>query len=285
MSDSTGSAASLIAGNPNPPPSDTPPPAGNQQTPPPGEPTQFWATGVDPELQQWAEKKGWKSPAEALISHRNLEKYLGGEKIPVPKGADDAVGWDMVYKALGRPDLPDGYGLDKIEGFDPDFAKSAAEAFHGAGITGAQAAKLAEWHKSLALGQVEKMESAFLEQAQLDMQQLKQEWGQAYEPRIESARRAALQFGVDVETANKLERALGTKGMMEFMSKIGMKMTESPSIGMSKTDHQNFTTPEEARREIDMMKSDPEMSKRLYNGDAAARAKMERLQKIAAGVA
>ena len=42
----------------------------------------------------------------------------------VPKGEDDKIGWEAFFKA-GGPDSP-GYRLDKLEGFDPNDAKTVA---------------------------------------------------------------------------------------------------------------------------------------------------------------
>ena len=71
-----------------------------------------WTDAVeDGELREFARNKGWKQPAEMVQGYRNLEKLIGGEKVPLPKGEADTEGWERVYKALGRPATPEEYQL------------------------------------------------------------------------------------------------------------------------------------------------------------------------------
>ena len=87
-----------------------------------------------PELSEFVGKKGWKDASSLVNSYRELEKMIGGEKIPVPKDANDKAAWDVVLKRLGRPDAADGYGISKREGADPEFAKFAESMFHEIGL-------------------------------------------------------------------------------------------------------------------------------------------------------
>ena len=66
-----------------------------------------WLDGVqDTELREFIQNKGWNDPGEMAQGYRNLEKLVGGEKVPLPKGDTDNEGWERVYKALGRPAKP-----------------------------------------------------------------------------------------------------------------------------------------------------------------------------------
>ena len=288
MPEPTGSA--LLAGNPPAPPADggNPPPAppapgGEGGAPPAAGGSWVEGLGVNsPELVEWAGKKGWKTPADALASHRELEKMLGGEKIPVPKSADDKVAWDLVHKALARPDAPDGYGLDKIEGADPEFVGVASKAFHEAGLSAAQAAKLAGWWGEQQKAAAEAAEVAKVQQAEVDLGDLRKEWGPSFDSRVEAGRRAALAFGVDADTLTKIEGAVGTKGLLQLMANVGMKLTEAPARGMQET-RPEFMTPELASKRIDQLKADAEWREGYLRGDSSKREEMARLQKIAVG--
>lgn len=46
-------------------------------------------------------------------SYVNLEKLLGSEKVPLPKGDNDTDGWSRLYTTLGRPEAADKYAIDK----------------------------------------------------------------------------------------------------------------------------------------------------------------------------
>lgn len=291
MAETIGSGAAALLGNPgNPPPADggSPPPGAG--SPPPGgaPPSGDWlsALGVaDPEVSSWATSKGWKSPADALVSHRNLEKLLGSEKIPVPKDANDAEGWDRFYKAAGRPDAPDGYGLDKLEGADPEFAKAAAEVFHASGMSAAQVQKVTAWYTEKAAQIAQAQEEAFIQQTQVDWDALQQEWGPSFAVKSEAARRAAKQFGIDGDAMGKLERALGTKGMTTLLANIGKGMLEAPPVGLGGDGGagDKFLSPEEAQRQIDVLMKDPDFARAVYDGKAAEKERLDRLQRISVG--
>jgi len=42
-------------------------------------------------------------------SYLNLERMLSKDKMPIPTDNDGDEVWDQTYKALGRPETPDGY--------------------------------------------------------------------------------------------------------------------------------------------------------------------------------
>jgi len=70
---------------------------------------------------EWAPQKFW-DPATKQVrtpelgkAYQNLEKLLGGEKVPKPISDDDEEGWSRWYAASGRPDTPDAYDLKRPE--------------------------------------------------------------------------------------------------------------------------------------------------------------------------
>lgn len=297
MSEPNGSAASLLAGNPGNPGEPTPPapaPGGGGGAPPPaGNPPappaagQSWLDSIqDAETKAWAQGKGWKDPADIVGSYKNLEKLLGSEKVPLPKDANDAEGWDRLFKAAGRPDAPDAYGLDKIKGADPEFSKAAAAAFHKAGLNPQQAANLVEFYGSQAKAALEAQETAFAQQSQLEMGELLKEWGTASEARITAARQGAALLGLDEATAAKIERAVGSRALTEMMFKIGERTSESTfrTGGSNQGGGEAFMTPAAAATQKAALLTDPDFNARIQRGDAAAKAQLERLQKIEAGL-
>jgi len=79
--------------------------------------TGTWIDSIeDSELKGYVSNKGWSDPAELAKGYQNLEKLLGSEKMPMPKGPEDAEGWNRVYDKLGRPESPDGYGIKAPDG-------------------------------------------------------------------------------------------------------------------------------------------------------------------------
>jgi hypothetical protein len=226
------------------------------------------------------QNKGWKDPVELANGYKNLEKLLGGEKLPMPKGADDKEGWARVYDAMGRPKTAEDYKLPVPQGDNGEFAKQAASKFHELGISQQQANALSEWWNAQQAALVNGQQTQTAERTVQDMQALKSEWGQAYDENINLGQRAVREFGLDQAKLEGLENAWGTKGMLEFMAKIGRGLTEHTFEGGQNT--QSFgMTPEAAKQRISTLQQDSDWTKKYLNGNADAKAEMQRLMGIA----
>jgi len=285
MADDTGSVASLFGGQPGDggaPPAPAPGAAPQNPAPTDGGGASSFLDSFDPTTREWVQKKGWDSPVAMASSYREIEKLMGGEKLPIPKDPNDKTAWDVVHRALGKPETPDGYGLEKIEGLDPAFAKEAAKAFHDLGLSPKQAAALVEFQTNGVKARMEAMENEFQQKRQLDVNGMKKDWGNQFEPKVEMGRRAASQFGLDAAALESLERAMGTRKASEFLVKVGESFAEAPMVHAQAAPPQAMT-PQTATAEINRLKADPEWGKKYYDGDPAARAEMQRLIRLSAG--
>lgn len=234
----------------------------------------------DTELKGYVQNKGWKDPSELAVGYKNLEKLLGGEKLPMPKGADDAEGWSRVYDALGRPKEASEYKLPVPEGDSGEFAKMASEVFHKNGISQQQAQALAEWWNGQQAGMVQQQQQAMAQKAEADLTALKSEWGQAWDENINLGQRAAREFGLDQAKLNAIENAMGTGEMLKFMAKIGRGLTEHNFEGGNST--QGFgMTPQAAQQRITALRADKEFSAKYLAGNADAKQEMQRLMALA----
>lgn len=248
-----------------------------------------WYDGMqDADLKSYVETKGWKTPEDAMASYRGLEKLVGVEKIPMPKGDDDKEGYERVYAALGRPAKAEDYKLPVPDGMDRTFATSAEAKFHELGLSAKQASALAEWNNEyLATHMQSQQESAAL-QTEQDVTALKREWGPAaFDENIALGRKAAQEFEITPHI-DKLEQALGTKATLELLSRIGRGLTEHTFEGGQTTAGFGMT-PESAKAEITQLTGSPvkpgdkEFMASYLAGEPKALARMERLQKIAHG--
>lgn len=243
-----------------------------------------WYSSIQDEgIRGYAELKGWKDPAAAIDSYRNLEKLRGvpeNELARIPK-ADDKDGWNSFYAKLGRPDNAAGYELSIPEGDDGVFAKAAAEWFHEAGLSPAQAQLLAAKNNEYLASQVKAWETEVAAKQDQEMSELKTQWGMAFDQNTEIARRGAKQFGVSEETMEQLEGAMGTKGMLEFFHNIGSKLGEHKVEGMGASDASFKLSPAAAQERIRMLQADKEWANRYLSGGANEKAEMDRLQRFA----
>lgn len=271
MSDMQGSAA---AGNP------APDAAGQQSGGSQGQ----WFDSFPEEIKGVAQLKGWQSPADAIQSYSNLEKLMGADKagrgVVMPKEDAAPEEWGKFYDRLGRPQSPDQYKLPVPDGDTGEFAKVAASKFHELGITAKQAESLAEWWNANSQQMQQGQLAALAQNSEVEMQALQGEWGKEFDANIESARRATRQFGVEAQTLEKIEGAIGTKEMLKLFSSIGKGLGEDAYVDGGKSGGFGMS-PEAARVRIGQLKSDPEWSSKYLSGNADAKAELERLMRSA----
>ena len=271
----------------------TPPaPAGGTGGPGATQPEAFdWGSlKLESDAQALVNDRQWKHPNDVIKSYRNLEKLTGvppDQILKLPKG-DDPAAWNDIYNRLGRPEKADGYKIPIPEGGSDEFAKTAAQWFHEAGLTQAGATKLAtKWNEYMTGQQTAQTEAAKLRDTQ-DVAALKQEWGADYDRHAGVVDKAAEAFGMTQEQLSALKSAMGPKAAMQFMRNIGSKLgTEDKTFhdGQSSNGF-NAMSPEQAGAEIQRLQKDKAFAQEFNSADprvrSEARQKMARLSVIAA---
>ncbi len=205
-----------------PPP---PPPAGD---PPP-------AAWYPDEHKEFVTTKGWKSPADVITSTMNLEKLLGadraGRTVVLPKDETDVEGMKAFRAKLGVPDAPDAYELPLPDGDGGEFAKTAAQWFHEAGIPKAAGQKIAaQWNEHFSK-MVEEQQAQAQASSRAELESLKSEWGKDFDKNSEYARRFLRAAGWDDAKMSKYEQAFGTAQMLKDFHAWGSKTAEAAFVG------------------------------------------------------
>jgi len=182
-----------------------------------------------------------------------------------PQDPTDADQRRQFLSHLGLPDTADGYQLQQpkdsegnpIEAVptDTDLAKGFIQKAHEVGILPDQAQELFDWFgqqvQETTTGQRQQTE----QQAQQNIEQLKKEWGQAFDQNVRAANFAVEQLdeGQDGSLREKLDRAgLGSDPEgIKGLSRIGKMMSEdgSAATGAEKgsSGFGNAMAPDEAR--------------------------------------
>jgi hypothetical protein len=213
---------------------------------------------------------------KALESHANLEKLLGHEKVPIPKGVDDVEGWNRFSKALGIPDKAEGYGLadaklpDSMKGMTLDKGKFA-EIVHAHKLTPAQAKGLWESYQNEGITAYNNAMKAHQDNLAKTVTTLKGTWGDQYDVNVELGQMVINKFSDDQEMNDYLTAVLSQdpKGI-KFLAKIGDQFAEN-KIGEFQM--KKFSTgPEQAQEEIHAIRNDP---KHPYNDEKASPAKRQ----------
>jgi hypothetical protein len=154
-----------------------------------------WAKSIGADEQSFGRFTSLKGLVE---SHANLQKLVGGDKIPLPKADASPAEWDAFYAKLGRPEKPDGYGLKKpddlpAEAWDDARTKGFSDVAHKLGLTPKQAQGLMEWELGNVKGQMAMLAQRPDETTAL----LRQEWGAKADTRLAAASALAHKLGGD----------------------------------------------------------------------------------------
>lgn len=235
------------------------------------------------ELKVYAKNKQFKDPSMAIDAYRNLEKLMGVPreqllKLPTDEASPD---WNDVFSRLGKPGKFEDY---KVEGKDADQVKWAKETFHKLNLTSKQAEELTkEWDGRVAALTKTQQETLAAENRNQE-QNLKTQWGRAYDQNKAMATKAATALGVTAEVIDAMEKQIGYSKTMSFFHTIGSKMGEHVFARPDSTGPIDMVlTPSEAKAQIDLKMKDKEFTKKYLAGDVRARAEMLRLHEFMAG--
>ena len=215
--------------------------------------------------------------AKAVESHLSLEKLLGHEKVPVPKDANDKEGWARFNKAFKIPESPAGYELkdaqipESMKGMTFDKGKFA-EVVHGIHATPEQAKGLWESYTKMSQQAYQKAVDDHTLKMTAVVNNLRQEWGDAYDANVDLGQSVINRFAGDKETEDFLTASL-TKDprFVKFLSQIGTNFAENKIGDFSA--RRFAKSPNEAQAEIDKIISDPAHP---YLNDKSTRQERER---------
>lgn len=216
--------------------------------------------------RKWAENKKYPDVPSLVKAMRGLEATLGGEKVPVPKSADDSEGWDRLYKAIGRPDAPEGYKFDAIPNADPALTGAFAPVAHKLGLTQAQAEGIASFNEAMVAEQAKATTLAH----RAEVAELKRSYGgdDQLGQAMERSMRAAERFGLNGDQLAAMRGAIGPKALVTMLDTIGKAMGEDSLEGGGRKDME-LTADKAEKRKAEIM-LDKTFQKRLQDRDKAA---------------
>lgn len=213
---------------------------------------------------------------DAVKSHLELQKLLGHEKVPVPKGPDDEAAMNLFKKAFRIPDKAEGYGLPDITAenmpnvkFDK---KTFAETVHKFNLSPEQAKGLWMGYTDMVKKQYSDTVNRVKEDVSKASNQLRAEWGDAYASKVELGQMVINKFSDDPEMNDYVTSQLVTDPRgIKFLAKLGEQFAEN-KIGDFKY-QRHALTPDEARREIDSIRND---KNHPYNNEKAGKPEREK---------
>jgi hypothetical protein len=171
-------------------------------------PATDWTAALPEDTRATVSAKGWKSPADAVKSYRDLMREYTETKTKaiVPPG-DDAKpeDWNAFYAKLGRPEAPDGYEFSLPEGlpenlpYDADQANKFKLWAHEAGLPKKQAQIVHDKFVKDYAEQLTRLQEDHAKQVATAHEKIVKEWGppdsETYQRNQELANRAIRQLG------------------------------------------------------------------------------------------
>lgn len=204
-----------------------------------------------PSIQKFTDANGLAK------SYLGLESLMGRDKVPVPKGADDATAWSIYNKAFNVPDSIEGYDI-KVEGLDENNLNGLKELMLKNHISNDVAQELINAH----IEDFKQYENAKIQKSNQEAEEatkaLKAEWGLKYDENIKAAKNFLEKMSDSKEDFEYFNGKIGNDvHFIKLLSKMGNSISEG-SLGGFEAQSGGFTkTPAEAKAELDKIMSDP----------------------------
>ena len=191
---------------------------------------------VPQDMLEWGKAKGlnsmatWANDPEAYkmaVMYRDTEKFIGGDKIPLPKDMNDNTALSTVFEKLGKPKDAKDYKLQIPEGHSDAFAQSFRSAAHQSNLTQKQAETLNTWWNGMVDGLLKQEDTQRAEKAASDKIGLEKDWpGDKFGANQEVATRAIAKIAGDLgiprdNLADKLQDSLGLRDAMRLLHYVG----------------------------------------------------------------
>jgi len=220
-----------------------------------------WWEGVADEYKTVASK--FKTPEEALKSYSNLEKHLGADKNDIIRLPKDRTPEAMAefYKSIGRPENATDYKYTSLEGKEID-EKGLAEwngQFHEMGLTNEQADKVVGAYDKFITKAKEQAEIEHQQKLASGLQDLKSEWGIAYDAQTNLVKNMIDKLARTPEEAKAIRAEIGTspnalKLLARAAEQLSGPLELSPTRG---TGGNGQLTPGQAKVKMQEIRANP----------------------------
>lgn len=197
--------------------------------------------------------RNFTDPASLAKSYVHAQRMIGADKIPLPGKSATDEDWANVWAKLGRPQSPSEYDV-KLDGVP--FAESELEGFRKsafeAGLNNRQVERMAKFLEETVTG-ANASRSEMAEKAVYEAEQeLRQEFGQAFDQRMALAYNAATQLLGDASLLDEVQLADGRMlgdhpQIVRMFAKLAEQIGEDKLLGETS---ELIMTPQEATQRI-----------------------------------
>ena len=193
-----------------------------------------WRDSIPEEIRGHSSLEHINDIGALAKSYVHAQQMVGADKIALPGKSATADEWGEVYARLGRPESPQGYDLaynNIPEGaeMDTDLVEWFKDTAHKTGMNVNQAQAMLDAYNEMSFSQAE---SAGIEaQARVEQveQELRKEYGQAFDDRLALANGVLAEFGTPEIT--EVQLADGTMlgdnpDVIRMLSNLGVYLRE-----------------------------------------------------------
>ena len=215
-------------------------------------------------------------------SYINAQQLIGADKLAAPKNPSEEQ-LSEIYNQLGKPETPDAYEV-AVDGniITEEAANSYKDVAHKLNLTPQQASGILEYYKGLATSTQEQAVQSIEHQREQVGNDLKKEWGQAYEQKISGAGQAIREYGnpemLEWQLADGTKLGNHPEFIKAFANIADFRQSVTSEDTISNTTSGSVMTPKEAQAEIDAIMRSPDYVNR-ENVVARNRA-IERVQEL-----
>ena len=214
--------------------------------------TTDWKASLSEEIRSHKSLENIKDIEGLAKSYVHAQKMVGSDKIPVPNKYATDKDWDAVYEKLGRPKSADGYKYDLPQDKQVDEAslKEFSNQAHKLGLLPTQANGVVKFYNEMTAKSIQDADSKALAARENSTKELKQEWGQAFDQKINQA--ATLAKSVGATELFDTNLADGTKlgdhpVMIKAFAELASKMGEDSIVQASGP---AYLTPNQIEKQI-----------------------------------
>ena len=199
-------------------------------------------------------------------SYINAQQLIGADKLAAPKNPSEEQ-LTEIYNYLGKPESPDAYEV-AVDGniITEEAASSYKDVAHKLNLTPQQASGILEYYKGLATSTQEQAVQNIEYQREQVENDLKKEWGQAYEQKITSAGQVIKEYGspemLEWQLADGTKLGNHPEFIKAFANIADFRQSVTSEDTITNTTSSRAMTPKEAQAEIDSIMASPEYTDR-----------------------
>lgn len=212
--------------------------------------------GIDPEITGDPSLQAVKDIPNLVKSFVNAQKLIGKDKVVIPNENSGEEEWQNFFSKIGKPEALDKYELSKLDGLDESFLDGFKQAAFEANLLPKQAQKVMEWMHEHESKMDEQYFNQIKETQQKELNDLKTEWGDAWQENVAQANAALSEFGGEEFTKFLKESGLGNNpNMIRFMHGLGSKLNKEDNLGNNRPSGGGKISRDEAQKMINEIMS------------------------------